>query len=55
MIKVAFSFKSQGNQKTGLFFQGTKVRQNLSYESLTVVNLKYIKIFSLAVLNDCGD
>ena len=51
MVKVALSFKSQGIKKIELFSQGAKDCQNLRYESLIIVDPKYIKVFSLAVLN----
>ena len=41
MIKVAFSFNSQGIEKHGLFSQRTEECQNLRYESLIIVDHKY--------------
>ena len=51
MVKVSLRLKSQGIEKIELFSQGTKSCQTLKYDSLIIVNPKYIKIPSLAVLN----
>ena len=45
MVKVAFSFKSQGIEKI------PEECQNLRYESLITIDAKYIEISSLAVLS----
>ena len=45
MVKVAFTFKLQGIQKIELYCQ------NLRYESLIVVDPKYIENSNLSVLN----
>ena len=45
MVKVAFSFKSQGLENSELFSQATENCQNLSYEGLITVDLKYIGNF----------
>ena len=47
MVKVAVRRKSQGIEKNKLFFQGSEKCQNLRYESLIVVDPKYIDIASL--------
>ena len=51
MVKVTFSFKSKGIEEIELFFEGIEERQNLRYECLIIIDPKYIKISSLAVLN----
>ena len=51
VVKVAYSFKSQGSQKIELWPQGTDDCQNLRYETLIIVDFKYIEVSSLTVLN----
>ena len=41
MIKVGFSFKSQGTEKFELFSHGTNDSINLTYESLITVDFKF--------------
>ena len=43
VIIVAFSFKSQGTEKNGLFFQGNENSQNLRHAILIIVDPKYIQ------------
>ena len=49
MAKVAYSFKSQRIEKIKLFSQETENCQNLGYESLIIIRLKYIEISRLAI------
>ena len=51
MVKVAFSFKSQGTEKIKLFSQGTEKCQNLRNGSLIIIDPKYIEILNVAVFN----
>ena len=48
MVKVAFAFKSQGIGKNEFFSKEPEDCRNLTYESLVIVDAKYIKISSLA-------
>ena len=50
MVKYAFSFKSQRTEKIELFSVETDYCQKSRYESLIIVDPKYIKISSFAVL-----
>ena len=51
MVKVCFSFKSQLIERSELFSQGTEDCQSLGYESLIIVDRKYVEISGLVVLN----
>ena len=51
MIKVAFSFKSQGTEKIQLSSQGADGSINLRYESLITVDYKYKEIQYFAFLD----
>ena len=44
MIKVGFTFKSQGTENIELFSNGINDSINLRYESLITVDLKYKEI-----------
>ena len=51
MIKVTFSFKSQGTEKIKFFFQGSDGSINLRYESLITVDYKYTEILLFPFLD----
>ena len=47
MIKVTFSFKSQGMEKIELFSQGTRDSIHRRHESLITIDYKYTKQIKL--------
>ena len=51
MIKVAFSFKSQGTEKIDLFSQGIDGSKNLRYKSLMTVDYKYKEMLLFVFLD----
>ena len=51
MIKVAFSFKSQGTEKIELFSEGTDGSIDLKYESLISADYKYKESLAFSFLD----
>ena len=51
MIKVSFTFKSQGSEKIKLISQGTDSSINLRYESLITVARLQIEVLLFAFLD----